>query len=178
MTNRLSSVAAQSPVILPWPLSSICSSSPRFCSPPSSATHFALTPPLHGVDFCPSYGVLLSEAGLGTLSALLSNGKDEAWVGRRSGSGLEVGRWRWWRGQGGMAQSLHRISKIELKSFRRIRALLDMFATLPPPFSTLLFLSHPLTASPASPPFASPSPFLLICSPLIAHKIVFIAVIN
>lgn len=52
-----------------------------------------------------------------------------------------------------MAQPLHRISKIELVSFRQIRALLDMFTMLLSPFLPLFF--SPLTALPRRP---SPPP--------------------
>ena len=41
----------------------------------------SLSPPLDGVDVSSPRRVLLSEAGLGTLRARLSNGEDEARVG-------------------------------------------------------------------------------------------------
>ena len=69
-----------------------------------------------------------------------------------------------------MAQPLHRISKIELVSFRQIRALLDMFTMLLSPLFPLFFSpSHSLGV---------PLLLLLFGSSLTAHAIVFIAVIN
>lgn len=68
-----------------------------------------------------------------------------------------------------MAQPLHRISKIELVSFRQIRALLDMFTMLLSPLFPLFF----------SPSHSLGVPLLLLFgSSLTAHAIVFIAVIN
>lgn len=77
-----------------------------------------------------------------------------------------------------MPQSLHRISKIELVSFRQIRALFGHVHNV----AVSIFSSPlvcPLTAllPPYPPPSVSPPPLLVFTS-LIAHKIVFIAVIN